>query len=212
MYHCWSTLFILWSHGFVKKWLCEEIADQEICVPGYQLSCRDQNRQAWGRCYAKNQFRVNVLPCHHEFEILPVTIHHLSSTFCIGVLLPPSSPDSIFDTPSIFIASMIYECSSVFSFVLVGILMSICRIHYIHCIIRFAVWCIFTLSKAVTDATHITETDWDALASEDIDHHCSQWWNTYLYHEAMQFQRKFFHLEDVTAHGMAHQDLDSVNA
>jgi len=26
----------------------------------------------------------------------------------------------------------------------------------------------------------ISETDWDALASEDIDQHCSQWQNTYL--------------------------------
>ena len=108
--------------AIVESWLCPDISDHEVCIPGYQLFHHDRNRHGGGvLLYIRDHLTAEVLPYDHitNLELLPVVIHHLGFKFCISVFYrPPNSSEHIFDTFCNVLASLNI---SVFShFVLVG--------------------------------------------------------------------------------------------
>ncbi len=108
--------------SIVESWLCDDIPDSEIHIPGYQLLCNDRNRHGGGvLMYINNSFTVEELPSFHlsTLEILPVVVRYLNFKCCITAFYrPPSSPVSIFDTLTSFLASL--SISQVSHFVLLG--------------------------------------------------------------------------------------------
>ena len=108
----------------MESWLCPDISEHEIYIPGYQLFRLDRNRHGGGvLLYARDCLTAELLPCHHihNLEFLPIVIHHPSSNskFCISVFYrPPNSPVSIFDTLFCTLASL--NIPSFSHFVLVG--------------------------------------------------------------------------------------------
>ena len=88
--------------SIVESWLCTDIPDTEICIPGYQLFCKDRNRHGGGvLLYIREIFTARVLPSNHvnNLEILPIAVYHLGCKFCSTTFYrPPNSPSSIFVT------------------------------------------------------------------------------------------------------------------
>ena len=82
----------------VESWLCDDISDNEIKIPGYQLHRFDRNRHGGGvLMYASEQLIVNPLPlCGSNLELLPLSVELLDQCICIS--RPPSSHIDIFDS------------------------------------------------------------------------------------------------------------------
>ena len=60
--------------SIVQSWLCTDIPDTEICIPGYQLFRKDRNRHGGG--YYWEIFTARVLPSNlvNNLEILPIVV------------------------------------------------------------------------------------------------------------------------------------------
>ena len=108
--------------SIVESWLCADIPDDEISIPGYQVLRKDRNRHGGGvLMYIRNLFTATVLSPHYSnnLEILPVEICFHNSKFCITVFYrPPNSPAFIFDTLSNFLVSL--NIPSFSHFILLG--------------------------------------------------------------------------------------------
>ena len=108
--------------SIVESWLCADIPDDEISIPGYQVLRKDRNRHGGGvLMYIRNLFTATVLSPHYSNnqEILPVEICFHNSKFCITVFYrPPNSPAFIFDTLSNFLVSL--NIPSFSHFILLG--------------------------------------------------------------------------------------------
>ena len=139
------------------SWLCPDIPDQEICIPGYQLFRLDRNRHGGGvLLYVRDCLTAEVLPCHHthNLEFLPIVIYHLGSKFCISVFYrPPNSPVSIFDTLFCTLDSL--SIPSFSFFVLVGDFnvnmedSSHHLYHKVHSLLEY-----FNFTQVVSEFTH----------------------------------------------------------
>ena len=84
----------------LESWLCDDISDNEIKIPGYQLHRLDRNRHGGGvLMYASEQLIVNPLPlCGSNLELLPLSVELLDQYICISIFYrPPSSHTDIFD-------------------------------------------------------------------------------------------------------------------
>ena len=71
--------------AIVESWLCPDISDHEICIPGYHLFRQDRNRHGGGvLLYVRDHLTAVVLPSHYtnNLEFLPAVIHHLGLKFC----------------------------------------------------------------------------------------------------------------------------------
>ena len=83
-----SSLIVWNTVAIVESWLCPDISDNEICIPGYYLFRQDRNRHGGGIVlYVRDHLTAVVLPSHYtnNLEFLPVAIHHLGFKFCISV-------------------------------------------------------------------------------------------------------------------------------
>ena len=73
----------------VKTWLCSKISSTEIEIPGYQLYCKDRNRQGGGiLMYVANRMLVSLFPDpgpNLEFLTLSARFSNSRMSF-----LPPS--------------------------------------------------------------------------------------------------------------------------
>ena len=108
--------------SIVESWLCADIPDNEISIPGYHAFRKDRHRHGGGvLLYIKDTFVVRELPTDNcnGLEILPIEVSFLTFSFCITVYYhPPDSQGFIFDTLCNFLASLhLYQFSH---FVLVG--------------------------------------------------------------------------------------------
>ena len=79
----------------VESWLCDDINDNEIKIPRYELHHLDRNRHGGGiLMYASEQLIVNPLSlCGSNLELLPLSVELLDQCNCISIFYrPPSSP------------------------------------------------------------------------------------------------------------------------
>ena len=84
-----------------ETWLCTDVLDNEISIPGYNTYRQDRNRHGGGiLMYTRCELAVSVIPnMSPSLEFLPVSIRFSNFKFCICVFYrPPSSHSSIFDT------------------------------------------------------------------------------------------------------------------
>ena len=87
----------------VETWLSEDVMDNELLLPDYQVHRLDRNRHGGGiALYTHNSLSCRLLcqggPHNLEFLALSVTSASVSNKFCICLFYrPPSSPVSIFD-------------------------------------------------------------------------------------------------------------------
>ena len=105
----------------VESWLCNDITDNEIDIPGYNVHRLDRNRRGGGIVmYTNENLVVNAisnLPSNLEF--FAVSIRCLNHKLCLGIFYcPPSSPSSIFDTFSQSLETL--DISQFSNFVCVG--------------------------------------------------------------------------------------------
>ena len=96
--------------SIVESWLCADIPDNEIYIPGYHVFRKDRHRHGGGvLLYIKDMFVVRELLTDNcnGLEILPIEISFLKFSFCITVFYhPPDSQGFIFDTLCNFLASL----------------------------------------------------------------------------------------------------------
>ena len=144
--------------SIVESWLCDDIPDAEIRIQGYNILRKDRNRHGGGvLMYIKDQFITEILPqhCVNNLEILPVVVRHSNFKFCITAFYrPPSSPVSIFDILTSFLAFL--DISQFSHFILLGdfninLRNSSHPLYNTFC--NFVDY--FSLSQVVTNDTHI---------------------------------------------------------
>ena len=143
--------------SIVESWLCADIPDNEISIPGYHVFRKDRHRHGGGvLLYIKDMFVVRELATDNcnGLEILPIEISFLKFSFCITVFYrPPDSQGFIFDTLCNFLASLrLYQFSH---FVLIGDF-NVNMNNHDHPL--FSKVCnimdLFNLTQVVTDCTH----------------------------------------------------------
>ena len=143
--------------SIVESWLCTDIPDIEICIPGYQLFRKDCSRHGVGvLLYIREIFTARVLPSNlvNNLEILPIVVYHLDCKFCITTFYrPPNSPSSIFDTLFSFLMSL--NVPTFLSFVLLGDFNMANQSHLLyHKVCSLLDY--FRFLQIVTDYTHTT--------------------------------------------------------
>ena len=80
----------------VETWLCEDINNSELAIPGYSIIRLDRNRHGGGVwVYSSDNVTCNIMftsPEGLELVILPVAHTNCTTKHCITVLYrPPSS-------------------------------------------------------------------------------------------------------------------------
>ena len=61
----------------VETWLCPDVLDSEIALPGYQVYRKDRNRHGGGvLIYVRDNFVCNILPSADNLEIITVSVCH----------------------------------------------------------------------------------------------------------------------------------------
>ena len=92
----------------VESWLCDDISDNEIKIPSYQLHCLDRNRHGGGvLMYASEQLIVNPLPlCGSNLELLLLSVELLHQRICISIFYRP--PSSHIDSQLSFVSLIKY--------------------------------------------------------------------------------------------------------
>ena len=82
----------------VETWLCNDISDNEIMIPGYQLYRLDRNRHGGGvLMYALEEFSVSpICHIHNNLEFLPLSVKILNRYFCITIFIDPLPHPLIF--------------------------------------------------------------------------------------------------------------------
>ena len=124
-----------------ETWLCTDVLDNEISIPGYNTYRQDRNRHGGGTLmYIKCELVVIDIPnLSPSLEFLPVSISFLNFKFCVCAFYRlPSSYSSIFET---FLS--LWKNSTFLSFVtfyVLVILMLILMIHHIIFILSFVVF------------------------------------------------------------------------
>ena len=147
--------------AIVETWLCPDISDQEICIPGYHLFRLDRNRHGGEvLLYVRDCLTAEVLPCDqaNQLELLPIVIHYFGCKFFISVFYrPPNSPTSIFDTLFCTLASL--NVPSFSHSVLVGdfnvnMLDSSHHLyHKVHSLLDY-----FNFTQVVSEPTHLVSS------------------------------------------------------
>ena len=70
----------------VETWLCDDILNSEIALPGYQLYRRDRNRHGGGvLIYVKDHFVCSILPSADNLEIITVSVFYGPSKVFISL-------------------------------------------------------------------------------------------------------------------------------
>jgi len=74
----------------VETWLCDDILNSEIALPGYQLYRRDRNRHGGGvLIYVKDHFVCSMLPSADNLEIITVSVCYGPSKAFISLFYQP---------------------------------------------------------------------------------------------------------------------------
>ena len=103
-----------------ESWVCSEITDNELHIPGYHLTRLDRNRNGGGvLMYVSSSLHLSVLPKCDGLELLSTSVSNGSSKVCISLFYrPPSSPSLFLDTLFSYIESLnIHKYSN---FILLG--------------------------------------------------------------------------------------------
>ena len=142
----------------VETWLSDEIRDQEISLPGYQVIRLDRNRHGGGiLIYVHNAITSKVLlsgPNELEFLAVSLCTPNSNRKHCVALLYrPPSSPVSFFDN---FCSALHFLNPSQFSsFVHLGDFnIDFCSTHPYFCKLQ-SVTQLFSLSRVITTPTHL---------------------------------------------------------
>ena len=76
-----------------ESWLCSDIQNSEIAIPGYQSLRLDRNRHGDGiLMYVSERFIVKRLPPCPSLELLPVTLHCGNCRICLSLFYHPPPP------------------------------------------------------------------------------------------------------------------------
>ena len=93
----------------VETWLSNEISSAEIYIPGYQIYCKDRNRQGGGiLMYVVNSMLVSLFPDpgpNLELLTLSARFNNFKLNLCL-FYRPPSSGSYIFDTLASYFESI----------------------------------------------------------------------------------------------------------
>jgi len=72
----------------VETWLCSDIMDNEVTIPGFQLHRLDRNRHGGGiLMHISDKLTMCHLPAivqDHNLEFLPLSVRFLEHKFCIA--------------------------------------------------------------------------------------------------------------------------------
>ena len=90
----------------VESWLSDEVANTELCIPGFTIFRKDRNRHGGGIIvFVKNTLPCSILPFvtpslfPTQLEFLPLCIEFYKHKFCISIFYrPPSADVAYFDT------------------------------------------------------------------------------------------------------------------
>ena len=81
----------------IESWVCSEITDNELYIPGYHLTRLDRNRNAGGvLMYVCSSLHLSVLPKCDGLELLSVSVSNGSSKVCISLFIDPLAPHHFF--------------------------------------------------------------------------------------------------------------------
>ena len=114
IFHCPDVICI------TECWLCHDIQDTEIQIPGYQLVRLDRNRHGGGvLIYVLHKFIVKQLHTHPSLELLTVTLHCDKCKFCLSLFYrPPCSSVDVLHCLHNYLQSI--NIPQFLSFILVG--------------------------------------------------------------------------------------------
>ena len=104
----------------VETWLCADVLDSEIALPGYQVYGRDRNRHGGGvLIYVRNNFVCNILPSADNLEIITVSICHGPSKVFISLFYQP--PNSLLQvSEDLFLYLQSLNVGSFYKYILLG--------------------------------------------------------------------------------------------
>ena len=147
----------------VETWLCEDINDSELLLPGYQLYRLDRNRHGGGiMIYVCSSLSCKVLlrggPFNLEFLAISVFVEsstiHFCKKFCICLsYCPPSSSVSIFD--NLCTTLQIINPAYFSNFLLIGDFnVDFCNPNHFMYSHLIDLLCSFSLTQVVPSFTH----------------------------------------------------------
>ena len=101
-------------------WLCSDIHDSELLLPGYQCLRYDRNRHGGGVfMYVLHKYIVKQLSSHPSLELLTVIVHCRKRRLCVSSFYrPPSSSVDVLHSLHSYLESI--NIPQFFSFVLIG--------------------------------------------------------------------------------------------
>lgn len=119
-----------------ESWLCSDIMDNEISIPGYQVVRLDRNRNGGGvLMYVSVNLHFSVLFNPDELELLTIVVSHELGKACISFFYRPSSPSYIFDSLWIYLEFLSVPQYS--NFILLGDFnINFCNHHVILCFLN----------------------------------------------------------------------------
>ena len=90
-----------------ESWLCQEICNTEILIPGYLLYRRDRDRHGGGvLMYVRESIQVKILPQCPDLELLTLSLYKGNYRVCLAVFYrPPSSSVEVFSQVSAYFDS-----------------------------------------------------------------------------------------------------------
>ena len=140
-----------------ESWLCSDIMDSEIFIPGHQLVRLDRNRNGGGvLMYISVGLHFSVLSSPDDLELLTVVVGHESGKACVSLFYrPPSSPFHILDSLCTYLESL--SVPQYCNFILLGDFnINFCN-HSGHPLFSKleSLYHSFALQQMVTEPTHV---------------------------------------------------------
>jgi len=140
-----------------ESWLCPEIQESEVSLPGYQQLRLDRGRHGGGVImYISYKFTVKRLPSHPLIELLTITLHSGNYKSCLSLFYrhPCSSMDVLFALQSYLESCNVSQFTS---FVLLGDFnINVLDVSHPLCSFLCNFSSLFGLSQVVESPTHIS--------------------------------------------------------
>lgn len=140
----------------VETWLCADILDSEIALPGYQVYRRDRNRHGGGiLIYIRDHFVCSIFSSSVSLEIITLSVCQGSSKVFVSLFYrPPNSGSQTFEDLFLYLQSL--NVGSFCNYILLGDFnVDFCNHSHPFYSRLYSIFSSFCLTQIVSDPTHL---------------------------------------------------------
>ena len=140
----------------VESWLCSDILDSEVDLPGYDVHRLDRNRHGGGiLVYVRSNFVSKVYPFPGNLELLTLSVCNGNDKVCISLFYrPPNSSCEVFENLFLYLQSL--DTSRFSNYILLGDFnVNFCNIGHPYYRNLCNIFSSFGLTQIVSEPTRI---------------------------------------------------------